>query len=34
MAVPKDLRTILLEDLGGVSWPRMVPVKCTSNGEG
>lgn len=25
-AVPSDLRTVLLEDLGGVSWPRMVPL--------
>lgn len=24
-AVPSDLRNILLEDLGGVAWPRMVP---------
>ena len=26
-AVPKDLRAVLLEDLGGVSWPRMAPAK-------
>ena len=27
-AVPKDLHAVLLEDLGGVSWPRMVPARA------
>ena len=25
-AIPKDLHAILLEDLSGVAWNRMVPV--------
>ena len=26
-AVPKDLHAVLLEDLGGVAWPRMIPAR-------
>lgn len=28
-AVSSDLRTVLLKDLGGVAWPRMVPAKIS-----
>ena len=30
-AVPVDLRAVLLEDLGGVAWPRMVPSYKAGN---
>ena len=29
-AVPRDLHAVLLEDLGGVAWPRWIPFRAAN----